>query len=146
MEDLSRRDLLIAAGTTTTAAAIAAGPDIASAAGKSGNGGRPVLPPTPDTYRFPLASTKPQIVRTGDSITEVGPNNFPVMKDNEVSAESLVLKPDALREPHWHPTHSELDYAIKGKGELGIVTPEGEQNITRLEPGDIGFIPMGWAH
>ena len=74
------------------------------------------------------------------------PDNFPVLKDNEVSAGYLVLKPGALREPHWHPTHWEVDFAVQGKGELGIVTPDDQQNITQLAPGDIGFIPTGWAH
>ena len=145
MVDVSRRQLLIAAGATSAVGAIAAA-GVASAGGADGNGGRPVLPPTPDSYRFPLASTTPQIVRSGGSITKAVPDNFPVLKDNQVSAGYLVLKPGALREPHWHPTHWEVDYAVKGKGELGIVTPDDQQNISRLEPGDIGFIPTGWAH
>jgi oxalate decarboxylase len=145
MVDVSRRQLLIAAGATSVVGATAA-PSVASARGADGNGGRPVLPPTPDSYRFPLASTTPQIVRSGGSITKAVPDNFPVLKDNQVSAGYLVLKPGALREPHWHPTHWEVDYAVKGIGELGIVTPDDQQNISRLEPGDIGFIPMGWAH
>ena len=74
------------------------------------------------------------------------PDNFPVLEDNQVSAGYLVLKPGALREPHWHPTHWEVDYAVQGAGELGIVTPDDQQSISRLNPGDIGFIPTGWAH
>jgi len=146
MEDLSRRQLLIAASAATAVGGLAAGTDIASAHRDDGNGGRPVLEPTPEDYRFPLASTTPQIVRQGGSITKAVPENFPVLKDNEVSAGYLVLEPGALREPHWHPTHWELDYAVQGEGELGIVTPDDQQNITRLKPGDIGFIPLGWAH
>jgi oxalate decarboxylase len=146
MADLSRRQLLIAASATSAIGAIAAAPDIASAGGRDGNGDGPALPPTPDTYRFPLASTTPQIVRSGGSITKAVPDNFSVMTDNQVSAGYLVLKPGALREPHWHPTHWEVDYAVQGKGELGIVTPDDQQNISRLEPGDIAFIPTGWAH
>jgi oxalate decarboxylase len=146
MGDLSRRQLLIAASATSAIGAVAAAPDIAAADGRDGNGGGPVLPPTSDTYRFPLASTTPQIVRPGGSITKAVPGNFPVLNDNQVSAGYLVLKPGALREPHWHPTHWEVDYAVTGKGELGIVTPDDQQNISRLEPGDIGFIPTGWAH
>jgi oxalate decarboxylase len=143
MEELSRRQLLIAA----SAAGAAGGAVIASSARASDGGdGRPQLPETPEDYRFPLASTTPQIVRTGGSITTALPDNFPVLEDNQVSVGYLVLKPGALREPHWHPTHWEVDYAVQGKGELGIVTPKDQQNISRLEPGDIGFIPMGWAH
>lgn len=146
MEDLSRRQLLIAAGATTTVGTIAAVPGIASARPGDGGGGRPVLPPTKDTYRFPLASTTPQIVRSGGSITKAVPDNFPALQDNQASAGYLVLKPGALREPHWHPTHWEVDYAVQGTGELGIVTPDDQQSINRLKPGDIGFIPVGWAH
>jgi oxalate decarboxylase len=143
MEELSRRQLLIAAG----AAGAAGGATIAASAHASDGGdGGPRLPETPEDYRFPLARTTPQIVRTGGSITAALPDNFPVLEDNEVSVGYLVLKPGALREPHWHPTHWEVDYAVQGKGELGIVTPNDQQNISRLEPGDIGFIPTGWAH
>lgn len=145
MEELSRRQLLIAAGATTAVGTIAAAPPASARAG-DGDGGRPALPPTPDTYRFPLASTTPQIVRTGGSITKAVPDNFPVLEDNQASAGYLVLKPGALREPHWHPTHWEVDYAVQGTGELGIVTPDDQQSISRLKPGDMGFIPLGWAH
>lgn len=146
MEDLNRRQLLIAAGATTVASGALAAPGLASGGGDDGGSGRPVLPKTPDSYRFPLASTTPQTVRPGGSITKALPSNFPVLQDNEASAGYLVLKPGALREPHWHPTHWEVDYAVQGKGELGIVTPDDQQSISVLEPGDIGFIPTGWAH
>ena len=145
MDDLNRRQVLIAAGASTLAgAAIAATP--AAGRGADGSDAGPALPETPDSYKFPLATTTPRIVRQGGSITAALPDNFPVLKDNQVSVGYLVLKPGALREPHWHPTHWEVDYAVQGTGELGIVTPGDEQNISRLEPGDIGFIPTGWAH
>ena len=112
---------------------------------EGGGDAGPALPETPDRYKFPLATTTPRIVREGGSITAALPDNFPVLKDNQVSVGYLVLKPGALREPHWHPTHWEVDYAVQGTGELGIVTPGDEQNISRLGPGDIGFIPTGWA-
>jgi oxalate decarboxylase len=146
MEQLSRRQLLIAASAAGAAGA-AGGAAIAAPAHASDDGdGRPQLPGTPDDYQFPLARTTPQIIRTGGSITTAMPDNFPVLQDNQVSVGYLVLKPGAMREPHWHPTHWEVDYAVQGKGELGIVTPDDQQNISRLEPGDIGFIPTGWAH
>ena len=39
-----------------------------------------------------------------------------------------------------------MDFCQEGRGEVGIVTPCGEESITVLEPGDIAFIPQGWAH
>ncbi|MGN6166955.1 MAG: cupin domain-containing protein [Solirubrobacteraceae bacterium] len=146
MEDLSRRQLLVAASATSAVGAIAVAPGIASARGSDGGGGGPTLPPTKENYSFPLSSTTPQVVRPGGTITKALPENFPALAGNHVSVGYLVLKPGHLREPHWHPTHWEVDFAVKGTGELGIVTPDDTQNITRLTPGDIGFIPQGWAH
>jgi oxalate decarboxylase len=147
MDELSRRELLIAAGAAgVVAGSVGAAPAFGTGSHGSDGGGGPQLPPTPDSYRFPLADTTPQVVRDDGSIAVAGPDNFPVLKDNQVSAGYLRLDPGALREPHWHPTHWEVDFAVQGTGELGIVTPDDQQNITRLKPGDIGFIPMGWAH
>jgi oxalate decarboxylase len=143
MTDVSRRELLIAAGAATAASSALILPGAASAAGR---GDAVALPKDPDAYSFPLSTAKPHVVRKGGSITTAGPDNFPALKGNHVSAGYLVLKPGALREPHWHPTHWEVDYAVQGTGELGIVTPDDTQRIQRLKPGDIGFIPTGWAH
>ena len=143
MEDLSRRQLLIAASATSAIGAIAAAPDIASAGAMGGNGGGPVLPPTPDTYRFPLVSTTLQIVRSGGSITKAVSDNFSVLENNQVSAGYLVLKPGAVREPHWHPTHWEVDYAVAGEGELGIVTPTISRTSAGLRLVTSGSLPLG---
>ena len=71
---------------------------------------------------------------------------LPTLSGSDAAMFLLRLKPGGLREPHWHPTHWEVDYAVAGEGELGIVTPDDQQNISRLGPRDIGFIPTGWAH
>jgi hypothetical protein len=82
MEELNRRQLLITAGAAGAAGGAAI---VASARASDGGDGRPQLPETPEDYRFPLARTTPQIVRTGGSITTALPDNFPVLQDNEVS-------------------------------------------------------------
>ena len=147
MDELSRRELLIAAGAAgVVGGAVSAAPAFGSGDHGGTGGGGPALPPTPEAYSFPLADTEPSVVRDRGSIAVAGPSNFPVLTDNQASVGYLRLDPGALREPHWHPTHWEVDYVVQGTGELGIVTPNDEQNITRLKPGDIGFIPTGWAH
>jgi oxalate decarboxylase len=151
MAEVNRRDLLIGAGAL--AAAGGAGAAIAA----SGDGGRPPsnidvskgtprLPKTNVKYRYPLATAKPQVTTPGGAVTELTEDNFPIFKGQAAGVFFLVLKPGALREPHWHPNAWEMDYCVQGKAELGVVTPDGEESISTLQPGDIGFIPQAWAH
>ena len=152
MPAIKRRDLIVAAG-----AAAAAGGTAAAVAGTSDGAtrrplvirtdtGTPVLPKAKDKYSFPLASAKPTVTLAGGSVTELTEANFPSFKGNAAGVFYLVLNPGALREPHWHPNAWEMDVCMEGRGELGVVTPDGDVSISTLSPGDIGFIPQGWAH
>jgi oxalate decarboxylase len=148
--EVKRRDLLVGAG----ALAVAGGAAVAATA--SDGGGKPlqidvskqtpVLPLDKDQYHFPVAKAKPTATTPGGTVTELTENNFPIFKGNAAGVFYLVLKPGGLREPHWHPNAWEMDYCVEGKGELGVVTPEGDRRVQTLSPGDIGFIPQGWAH
>ena len=152
MAEVKRRDLLVGAGALAAAGGAAA----AVAATSDGSSkkplaidvskGTPVLPKDSEAYSFPLASSKATAVTPGGTVTEVTEENFPIFKGNDAGVFYLVTKPGALREPHWHPNAWEMDYCVAGKGELGVVTPSGEQRAQVLSPGDIGFIPQGWAH
>lgn len=151
MTQIKRRDLLIGAGVV--AAAGGAGAAVAASEGNSRkplaidvSKGTPTLPQDNELYRFPLASAKPTAVTPGGTVTELTEDNFPIFKGNAAAVFFLVLKPGALREPHWHPNAWEMDFCVQGKGELGVVTPDGDQRLQTLSPGDIGFIPQGWAH
>lgn len=108
--------------------------------------GGSTLPEAEGSYRFPLDGFTPQIVTEGGAITKCNETNFPVLAGNDAAIYLLILKPGALREPHWHPNAWELDYCVSGKGRLGIVTPEKTEKIVELEAGDVGFIPQGWGH
>jgi oxalate decarboxylase len=108
--------------------------------------GAPDLPPADDTYRFPLSRAKPQVATKGGSVVECTVKNFPVVGQSDAAVFLLRLQPGALREPHWHPNAWELEYVVSGKARLGVITPEGTSDIVDLEPGDVGFVPQGWAH
>ncbi len=151
MADMKRRDLIIGAGAVAAAggAAVAASASSGSSAKPlqiDVTKGTPTLPKDPERYSFPLATAKETAVTPGGTVTELTEKNFPIFKGNAAAVFFLVLKAGALREPHWHPNAWELDYCVEGKGELGIVTPDGDQRIQTLNAGDIGFIPRGWAH
>ncbi len=147
---MRRRELIAGAGALAAAGAVA----VAATADGNGEGspvldvskGTPVLPKDSDEYRFPLASAKPTAITPGGTVTELTEKNFPIFEGNAAGVFFLVLKPGGLREPHWHPDAWEMDVCLQGQGELGVVTPDGHQRAQTLSPGDIGFIPQGWAH
>lgn len=154
MAQVSRRDLLIAAGSAAAAGGIAgvvaseeSGAQVAKPTeGVDVTGGTPRLPRSDEDYRFRLTREKPTVTTPGGTVTEADERSFPVVRGNAAAVFYLVMKPGALREPHWHPNAWEMDFCQAGKGEVGIVTPGGEMSTNVLEPGDIAFIPQGWAH
>jgi oxalate decarboxylase len=152
MSDVSRRNLLVGAGTLAAAAgggAVLAGKAAAAPSRQpviDVSNGTPTLPTDSHEYSFPLASAPPTVKTAGGSVTELTQDNFPVFQGNAASVFYLVLEQGALREPHWHPNAWEIDVCVEGRGQLGVVTPDGTERIQTLTPGDIGFIPRGWAH
>ena len=143
MSDMNRRELLGAAGVVTAAGVV---PAVAAGAVRPSAGDAPTLPKAKETNRFDFSSTKPQIVRHGGTVTECTGNNFPVLVDNDAASFLLVLKPGAVREPHWHPNAWELDVPLSGRGRLGVANPDDTFSVQDILPGQIGFIPQGYAH
>ncbi len=151
MAGIKRRDLLVGVGAAAGAGGVVAAAAVSDMTSRGplavdASEGTPVLPQDKDSYHFPLASAKPTASTPGGTVTELTEDNFPIFKGNAAGVFFLVLEPGALREPHWHPNAWEMDYCAAGRGELGIVTPDGEQRVQTLSSGDIGFIPQGWAH
>jgi oxalate decarboxylase len=152
MGEWSRRDFV--AGSVVGAAA-AGGLTVTSKASASSNTGQaarvsasgaPTLPHSKNTYKFPLTRTKPQVKRKGGTVIECTVKNFPVVGQSDAAIFLLTLEPGAVREPHWHPNAWELEYVVSGTARLGVVLPNGTYDIVDLGPGDVGFVPQGWAH
>lgn len=143
MSDMTRRETIGAAVVGLTAAGAAAGAGAADAAATNGS---PTLPHDPVTAKFPLTSAKPTVVTPWGTVTECTAPKFPIMNGSGAAMFLLVLKAGGLREPHWHPNAWELDFVVSGSVELGVVNPDGTQQIVKLGTGDVGFIPRGWAH
>lgn len=143
MPDLNRRDLLAAAGAVA-AAGLVAGVSVAAAAG--GGSDAPTLPESDQANRFDFASIPPKVVRAGGTVTEATGENFPVLVGNDAAAFLLVMEPGAVREPHWHPNAWELDVPLAGRGRLGVANPDDTYSVQDVVPGQIGFIPQGYAH
>ncbi len=58
----------------------------------------------------------------------------------------LHAVPHGLREPHWHPNTTELNYCVSGRAQIGLVAPDGSVQTFAVEPGTIAFIPDNWFH
>jgi oxalate decarboxylase len=140
---MNRRELLGAAGVVTAAGVV---PAVAAGAGQPSAGDAPTLPKSDETNRFDFSKIKPQVVRDGGTVTEVTGDNFPVLVGNDAASFLLVLKPGAVREPHWHPNAWEVDVPLSGRGRLGVANPEDTFSVQDILPGQIGFIPQGYAH
>jgi oxalate decarboxylase len=143
MVDMNRRELLGAAGAVTAAGVL---PAVAAGAARASAGEAPTLPESKQTNRFDFSKIKPQVVRAGGTLVEATGENFPVLKDQRAAAFLLVLKPGGAREPHWHPNAWEIDVPISGRGRLGVANPDATFSVQDISPGQIGFIPRGYAH
>jgi oxalate decarboxylase len=139
---MNRRELVGAAGVVAAAGLV---PAVAAAAAKPGHEA-PTLPKSDESNKFDFAKIEPKVVRPGGTVKECTGENFPVLVDNAAASFLLVLEPGAVREPHWHPNAWELDVPLSGRGRLGVANPEDTFSVQELVPGQIGFIPQGYAH
>lgn len=97
-------------------------------------------------HKFDLKSQPPTVHNAGGSVAICDQDNFPVVTGNDAAIYLLTLKPGGLREPHWHPNAWEVDVVLAGKSELIVINPDDTVETVTLEPGDIGFVPQGFAH
>ena len=105
------------------------------------------LPEATESNKFNVFSINPKVVEPGGTITTVTGDNWPVLKGNQAAVFYLVMKPGAVREPHWDPDAWELDVPISGNGRLGVVNPNDTWSAQAIKPGsEIGFVPQGYAH
>jgi oxalate decarboxylase len=111
-----------------------------------GLGAGPSLPATSQQLSFALAAATPQLDTPGGTITHVTPDQLPAMMGAKASMVMVRLQPGALREPHWHPNAWEINLCVAGRGEFGVVLPDGTQATYAVGAGDAVFVPHGFGH
>jgi len=141
----SRRDLLKIAATTGAGLLLAGLTNRAEAATPA-SPEKSDFKPSKYTHKFDLKKLAPTVANAGGAIAICNEDNFPVVAGHGAAVFLLTLKPGSLREPHWHPNCWEIDVPLAGKSELIVVDPNDTVDTVVLEPGDIGFIPQGYAH
>ncbi|MGC1105807.1 MAG: cupin domain-containing protein [Candidatus Acidiferrales bacterium] len=80
----------------------------------------------------------------GGTAKEVTVAEFPVSAS--VAAVSMVLKPGAMRELHWHAIAAEWAYVITGNVRTTVLGPNGEAAEDDFGPGDLWYFPKGHPH
>lgn len=95
-------------------------------------------------HKFGLQSIDPQVATKGGTISLATKENFAALKG--ITLFDLRLQKGGIREPHWHPNAAELDYVVKGKARMIILSPNGERDIFEVEEGDLVFIPPAYFH
>ena len=97
----------------------------------------------PLTHRYRLNAHKPREFG-GGSIKLVTVKDFPI--STTICGATMLLKPGALREPHWHPNAAEWQYYIGGRGRMTVFGSHGRIRTDEFEPGDVGYVPQGYGH
>ncbi len=99
--------------------------------------------PPPLTHRFQLGAKIPEVV-PGGTFNLVSQKQFPI--SSTMSGAILQLKPFAIREMHWHPNCDEWQYYLKGRARMTVFGSQGRKITREFEPGDVGYVPMGYGH
>ena len=97
----------------------------------------------PDSFKFSLESSDPQVFAGGTLKTAVAGD---LEELSGMSLFSLRINPGAMRELHWHPNAHELNYCLSGQGEIGIFFTGAANAVFPIETGAATFVPMGATH
>ena len=99
---------------------------------------------TETKYTFKMASMTATQKTDGGETRIVDSSNFPVAKG--IAAAMVTIKPGGIREMHWHPTVSEWQYWMKGKGRMTVVTTGAKARTMDFNPNDVGYVPTMAGH
>ncbi|KAK7690969.1 hypothetical protein QCA50_006072 [Cerrena zonata] len=106
-----------------------------------------LAPPTTDHGDVPNAhwsfTLSHNRLQTGGWVREQTVTDMPIAK--EMAGVNMRLEAGAIRELHWHKT-AEWAYVLNGSTQITTVTPEGQNYIGTVHPGDLWYFPAGQPH
>jgi oxalate decarboxylase len=95
-------------------------------------------------YTFHLKSMEPTKSGKGGEVRIVDSRNFPTSK--HIAAALVTIKPGGMRELHWHPTASEWQFYIAGKGRMTVFFPVDNARTMDFNANDVGYVPSSAPH
>jgi oxalate decarboxylase len=96
------------------------------------------------THRFRMLAQEPNFSLPGGSVRIVSSLEFPVSAT--ITGVLEVMKPNSVRELHWHPNADEWQYYISGKGRMTVFGSNGRASTSDFEKTDVGYVPQGYGH
>lgn len=94
-------------------------------------------------FKFSLTNQKARELPLGWA-KQATVTDFPVSKN--IAGVLMLLKPEGLRELHWHANAAEWGFVISGNVRTTIVNPEGQFETNEFKAGDIWYFPRGHGH
>ena len=104
----------------------------------------PNAPAIPVSHIFNLLGQKPVTEGKGGSLKLATNKEFPASFD--MSGGVMTLEPGGLPGFHWHPNADEWQFVLKGEMELTVFASGGKASVSKLNQGDIGYVPLGYGH
>ncbi len=99
---------------------------------------------TETRYTFRPMEIAPYRATTGGDIRIVDSTNFNV--STKIAAGIIRIKPGGIREMHWHPSGSEWQFYISGKGRMTVFNSGGRARTMDFNPNDVGYVPTMAGH
>lgn len=146
---LTRRSLLGAVPLTTAGLSLASLTGASRRGASRGQYGKPKVraeghkEPPLENFKYDLDASR-GFAGEGGTAKEVTVTEFPV--STSVAGVSMILKPGAIRELHWHAIAAEWAYVIEGNVRTTVLGPNGEAAEDDFGPGDIWYFPKGHPH
>lgn len=97
-------------------------------------------------YKMNLENSAPSIVVEGKGGSAKVCNSAIMPTITEITAYSVLLRPNGAREPHWHPNADELNYLASGTAKVSLIAPGGKYEEFEMQAGDVSFLPSGQLH
>lgn len=95
-------------------------------------------------FKYGLRDSLPRVQTEGGLVKMSNGFFFPVLEN--LAIYYLHLDEKGIREPHWHPNASELNYLVKGRARIRLLSPGGAIDTFDMEAGDMSFLPRGYPH
>ncbi|WP_126147444.1 cupin domain-containing protein [Synechococcus elongatus] len=95
-------------------------------------------------YTHNLLAEKPRTSQAGNTLKLASAKEFPASFN--MAGALLRLEPGAMRQLHWHPNADEWQYVLNGSMDLAVFASEGKASMSRLQKGDVGYVPKGYGH
>ncbi len=99
---------------------------------------------TEKQYTFKLSEMPPSKTTAGGEVRIVDSSNFPVSA--KIASALVRLKPGGIRELHWHPTGTEWQFYIQGKGRMTVFNTAARARTMDFNANDVGYIPSMAGH